>query len=265
MNNINKAIDTITYITKLNNRDHWMNKLHPVFKLLVTFIYIVFVISINKYDLLRIIPFIFYPFFILSILNISIIDSLKKTFPIILLSIFIGILNPIFDKNILTIGSYTINGGYISFLTLTVKGLCTVLASYILIISTSLNDICYGLRCLRFPSIFIMIVSLIIRYINVLLVEYDDLSNAYYLRSYKKGIDIKDWGSFIGLLLLRSIDKAKAIQESMDLRGYDINKTYIKSSYETNIKSYTYILLSLLYFIVSRHYYLILIIGGLFK
>lgn len=44
---------------------------------------------------------------------------------------------------------------------------------------------------------------------------------AYKLRAPgQKGIHFKVWGSFLGLLLLRSMDRAQTVYESMLLRGY---------------------------------------------
>ena len=36
----------------------------------------------------------------------------------------------------------------------------------------------------------------------------------------QKGIHISVWGSFLGQLLLRSMDRAQALYESMELRGF---------------------------------------------
>lgn len=47
------------------------------------------------------------------------------------------------------------------------------------------------------------------------------MSQAYALRAPgQKGINLKAWGSFAGLLLIRSIDRAQTVYESMQLRGF---------------------------------------------
>ena len=47
------------------------------------------------------------------------------------------------------------------------------------------------------------------------------MSEAYSLRAPgQKGIHISAWGSFLGQLLLRSMDRAEALYHSMLLRGF---------------------------------------------
>lgn len=47
------------------------------------------------------------------------------------------------------------------------------------------------------------------------------MMQAYSLRAPRqKGIHFKAWGSFVGQLLLRSMDRAGVVYESMTLRGY---------------------------------------------
>ena len=47
------------------------------------------------------------------------------------------------------------------------------------------------------------------------------MTDAYYLRAPgQKGIHISAWGSFLGQLLLRSMDRAEELYSSMRLRGF---------------------------------------------
>ena len=47
------------------------------------------------------------------------------------------------------------------------------------------------------------------------------MQQAYSLRAPgQKGVHISAWGSFLGQLLLRSMDRAEALYESMGLRGF---------------------------------------------
>ena len=53
---------------------------------------------------------------------------------------------------------------------------------------------------------------------------------AYSLRAPgQKGIAYSSWGSFLGSLLLRTMDRAKEIVQSMELRGYDGNYSFARS------------------------------------
>ena len=106
--------------------------------------------------------------------------------------------------------------------TLMLKGAFAVLASYLLILTTSMESICYALRLLHVPKIMVTMVLLIYRYVIVLLKEAERISQAYSMRAPdQKGIHYRAWGTLLGQLMLRSIDRAQTVYESMLLRGFD--------------------------------------------
>jgi cobalt/nickel transport system permease protein len=118
-------------------------------------------------------------------------------------------------------------------ITLLLKGIFTVLATYILVLTAGIENICRALRTLHVPQSIVTVFLLTYRYVIVLLKEVERMVNAYHIRAPKqRGINIKAWGSFVGLLLIRSMDRAKTVYESMLLRGYDVNikadKSYSK-------------------------------------
>ena len=78
--------------------------------------------------------------------------------------------------------------------TLMLKGVFAVLASYLLILTTSMESICYALRLLHVPKIMVTMVLLIYRYVIVLLKEAERISQAYSLRApAQKGIHYRAW------------------------------------------------------------------------
>lgn len=106
-------------------------------------------------------------------------------------------------------------------ITLMIKGILTVFATYILIASTTIEKICYALREIHIPKILVTEIMLIYRYIAVLLQETNRINQAYSLRAPgQKGIAFKAWGPLIGQLLLRSMDRADHVYEAMMMRGY---------------------------------------------
>ena len=67
----------------------------------------------------------------------------------------------------------------------------------------------------------ISLLLLTYRYVGVMAQEVAVMTNAYHLRAPgQKGIHISAWGSFLGQLLLRSMDRAQELYASMLLRGY---------------------------------------------
>ena len=133
-----------------------------------------------------------------------------------------GLLNPIFDRQIVTqIGTLAVSGGVVSMLTLVMKGVFCLLASFLLMATTTIEEICRALRQLHLPKTITSLLLLTFRYIGVLLSEVSVMQEAYSLRAPgQKGVHISAWGSFLGQLLLRSMDRAEALYESMELRGF---------------------------------------------
>ena len=69
-----------------------------------------------------------------------------------------------------------------------------------------------------------MIVTMLLltyRYIAVMMEEVSVMTVAYHLRAPgQKGVHYSAWGSFLGQLLLRSMDRAEELYSSMQLRGF---------------------------------------------
>jgi len=222
MNAIEKNLRTIDTLSELQQRDLWMNRLHPVARLLSSVIYIVVVASFNKYQLWPLLLMGVYPLFGLVVGELSLKDGLYRMRVVLPLVLAVGILNPFFDRQVVgMLGNLEVTGGMISMLTLMVKGIYTVLALYILIATTSIEDICYALRCLHVPKQLVMVILLIGRYIYMLGNEASRITTAYRLRAPRqKGIHYSAWGTLVGQWLIRSMDRAQVVYESMCLRGF---------------------------------------------
>ncbi|MCR5054184.1 MAG: cobalt ECF transporter T component CbiQ [Lachnospiraceae bacterium] len=223
MSHIEKNIRELKRLQDIQQLPGWMNSLHPLGKLLVCVIYIITVASVNKYDIVHLILMAVFPVFAFIVGELSIKDGLYRMRMILPLVAFVGIFNPLLDRTILfTIGNMGISGGVVSMFTLIIKGLFTVLSAYILIATTSIDDICYALRCIHVPKILCIVIMLIYRYFDVMAGEADRVTTAYMLRAPRqKGIHYKAWGALVGQWLLRSMDRAEVVYESMMLRGFD--------------------------------------------
>lgn len=223
MSKIEGAIHEIHAMDAMASEDKWINKLHPLVKLLVTFIYIFIVVSFDSTDINGLLSMILYPVLIFITAELDLKMCLKRLRIVLPLVCLVGLFNPFFDREILFYaGSVGITRGMITMVTLIIKGVFTVLAAYILIASSKIEDICRALRMLHVPKIFVTLILLIYRYVTLFLQEVNRMTQAYALRAPdQKGISYKAWGSLAGLILLRSMDRASAVYESMCLRGFD--------------------------------------------
>lgn len=222
MSKVHKAIYEIHVADGRGNRKAERAFVHPLSYVLATFGYVLTVISFDKYDLYGLTGMALY-LLITGIWNgISIKDALSRLWPVLLLVGMIGIANPFLDKAVyLQAGSFLVTKGMISMATLMLKGIFCVMASYFLMAKTGMEGVCHSLRCLHVPKEFVTILLLMYRYSMVLLKEVERMMQAYKLRApQQKGLHFKIWGDFVGQLLLRSIDRAQIVYESMLLRGY---------------------------------------------
>ena len=264
MNKIGNAIYEIHHIDTLAAKDQWVNRLHPLIKFIITISYITAVVSFQKYNVVGLAGMVIYPIagFILS--ELSFWNSVKRLRLVLPLICFLGILNPIFDKKYVWIAGVQISAGVLSMITLILKGIFSVLASYLLIVTTSIDKLCYAFCMLRIPKAMVTQFMLTYRYITVLLEEVNRITQAYALRAPKqKGIHFKVWGSLTGQLLLRSMDRANNVYESMLLRGYKGDYQYMKERLAIRLQDIVYLLLWMGIIVLFRAYPVILIIGNL--
>ncbi len=265
MSKISNAIYEIHHMDTIAARDQWMNQIHPLVKFVLTIVYIAVVVSFSKYDLIGLMGMVIYPIAGFILADLSFFDSLKRLRIVLPLVCLIGIWNPFFDHTTLQIGDLTVSGGVISMLTLIFKGVFAVLASYLLIATTTIEKICYSLHLLHLPEILITQFLLTYRYVTVLLEEVNRITQAYALRApNQNGIHFKVWGSLTGQVLLRSMDRANAVYESMLLRGYQGNFSYIGRGIKWSVQDVVYLLIWLAVITVFRQFPIFLVVGNIF-
>ena len=266
MNRISGAICEIHHMDMLASRDQWVNRIHPLVKLVLTILYISTVVSFQKYDAAGTVGMLVYPMAVFLLAELSFADSLKRLRIVLPLVCFVGILNPFLDKHSVLIDGIRVNGGILSMVTLILKGVFSVLASYLLIATTSVEKLCCALRMLHVPKAVVTQFMLTYRYVTVLLEEVNRITQAYMLRApHQKGIHFRAWGSLAGQLLLRSVDRANEVYESMLLRGYQGEYQYMRERIGFVRQDLAYLLFWLGVFAVFRIWPVILVVGGLFS
>lgn len=221
--NIDSKINEIKKIDELQQRDIWINKLHPVVKLIVVVAYSVLVVSVDKYNLALMILMSIFPLITFMIADLKYKQAFQRMKVVLILVIGVGIFNPMLDRELIGyVGKIPITTGMISMLTLILKGIYTVIMAYILIATTCIEDICYALRLIKVPKVLVTLILLIYRYIFIMIEEASKMMMSYKLRAPKqRGIHYRVWGPLVGQWLLRSMDRAENVYESMQLRGFD--------------------------------------------
>ena len=265
MNKITEAIHEMISMDELAQGNSFLHKIHPLSKLIVTILYIFIIVSFPINDLTGLMPLILYPVILAQLSNISIWTGLRKLRIILLLVCAVGIWNPILDREMMfQAGVITVTSGMISFLTLLIKGILALLASFYLIAVTGIEKLCYALSILRVPKVITTLILITYRYINLLLQEVESMMNAYSLRAPgQKGIHISTWGSFVGQLLIRSMDRANELYQSMELRGFQSSFYYVEIE-KARKTDFWYVVIFACLIILCRRYNVTVIFGNLF-
>lgn len=265
MKNIVDSIHNVRDMDRTAAESKWLQQVHPLSKMLITILYIFLVISFHKYDLSGLCGMSLYLIAVMTIGELSIGKSLKKIWIALLFVGALGIVNPFFDRTIVCyIGSVGIRGGVISMMTVLIKGVFTVIATYILMVTTSMESICSALRMLKVPAIIVTLILLMHRYITMMLKEVERIMIAYSLRDPKhKGVHYKAWGTLVGQILLRSIDRAEDVYESMVLRGFS-GTYYLEKKYRFDVKSIFFLVFWVVILVLLRAIPLFEIVGRIF-
>jgi cobalt/nickel transport system permease protein len=264
MLNVMKSLNNIRVLEDLARKDTLIHRLHPLAKVLVTLIYLIIVVSFDRFEISGLIPYLFYPILIFTLAELPLKPILKRVLLVEPLVIGIGILNPIFDQHLFMLAGVEISRGWITFFSIVFKGSLTVTAALLLIATTGMDRVAEALRMLKVPKLFVLQLLLTYRYISVLMEEVATVLRAYSMRAPgQKGLHRSVWGSLAGQLLLRTFDRAQRVYQAMTLRGFD--GEYITSRESTiKILDLAYLVLWSAVLITLRIYNLPMLLGSLF-
>ena len=265
MNKMENALSELGQMDELAVGDSPLHDISAIAKLLSTIAYILIVMSFHKYNLSGLIPMILWPIFLFQLSGIPVRTCFYKLRIVLPLVMAVGLFNPFFDRQILLhIGNIGVSGGVISMLTLMLKGVLCLMASFLLVATTPFDSICAALRKLHVPGVIATLLLLTYRYVGVMTQELAVMTDAYHLRAPgQKGIHVSAWGSFLGQLLLRSMDRAQELFSSMQLRGYK-NEFYYAKTKSFEVSDAVFMIVSIGFFVLLRYVNISQLIGQLF-
>lgn len=238
--------------------------LHPLFRVLVTFVYILIVVSFPRYDVTGLAGMLLFLLVHMIWHEISARAVFRRIWPVLLMTGAAGIAALFFDRESYAVfGCVTVTYGMVAMITLMLKGIFCAAASYILAVTVGIGQICRTLRLIHIPEEIVTIIMLLYRYLMMLIKEVERMQQAYRLRAPKqRGLRFKTWGSFVGLLLLRSMDRAEEVYESMKLRGFQ-GKMQYTPSHGNPVAGILYLLLWGMFFLAARLVPIFQMVGNL--
>lgn len=213
----------VRYLDELSQYPTVLNKFDPRVMVIITFAFIVFVVSFDKYEISGLLPFSIYPIVLISLGNATYSDIFKRVILVAPFAFFIGIFNPFVDSiPAISLSGITVSFGWISFLSIMIKFVLTVSVSLSLVSLFGFTAICKSLDKLGMPHVFVVQLMFLYRYIFVLGEEAIRMNRARLLRSTNnKNMGFHTFTHLIGYLLLRTFNRAKRIYIAMVCRGFD--------------------------------------------
>jgi cobalt/nickel transport system permease protein len=253
MANMRSKVSEIYALEQLSGRDSAVHRRHPLVKLLSAFIYIVLVISFDRAEFGRLVPFVFYPVVLMALSETPWGLVLKRVALALPFAVVAGVSNIVFDRAAaFAVGGIVVSYGTLSFFTLLLRTFLCVTAVLLLVAVTPFNQLTEQLRRLHVPDIFVTLFEMIYRYIGALLDEASTMYTAYMLRSTShRGLQMKHMGSFVGQLLIRSYDRAERVYAAMKCRGYGDTARHRKRK-PLQASDYGYLAAACLPFILLR-------------
>lgn len=222
MSKLEKAIYELNKMERTAEHSSPLHRLDPRAKLLATLFFLVFLLSLPPADLSGLILFFIYPIVSSERAGISYAGLFRRSLVVLPFVAFVGIFNPIIDKKVLFyVNGVGISSGWVSFVSILIRGIISVQAVLLLIFTTGFYHLCKALGRMGIPSVLTTQLLFVYRYISVLLQEALSMRLAREARSFgRESYSFKMWGVFIGQLLLRTIDRSERIYRAMLSRGF---------------------------------------------
>ena len=212
---------TVEALERLNKQKTVLHKLPAGWKVALTVVYLLLVLSSGSTQITRLfllgvgvfglalcgkVPFKF--------LGSKIILALPFIFFVILSGLF-------FQAQPLEGYPPGISLGMIMGLGLLLKTMETISLVTILMATTKAEELLAVARKCHVPAFIQLQWELMLRYIDVLVEEIGKMHRAYILKNPGKSrVAFQDVGNFLGLLLLRPMDRGERIYRAMKCRGY---------------------------------------------
>jgi len=191
-------------------------------KILVTAVFLLTMLSMPLARLSGLLLFAIYPIVAAACGGAGYAPLFRRSLVVLPLVVFIGLFNLLYDREpLFSAGGATVTRGCVTFLSIAVRGLLSVQALLLLVASTGYVRLCRGLGRLGLPSVFVVQLLLVYRYLQVIAEEALSMRRARDARSFgRRSYPLRVWGRMIGQLLLRTFERSVRIGRAMSARGF---------------------------------------------
>jgi cobalt/nickel transport system permease protein len=200
-----------------------IHRLDPRAKVVTALAFVVTVVSFGKYEVSALLPLALYPVALMAAAGLPPVPLLKRLMLAAPFVLMVGLFNPLFDRvPVAHVGPVVLSGGVVSFISILIRFVLTVMAALILVATTGFHGVCHGLGELGVPRVFVVQLLFLYRYIFVLTDEAAHMVRAHAARAVgTRGLSMHTFGTLSGQLLLRALSRAERVHAAMSCRGFD--------------------------------------------
>lgn len=229
------------FIDEYSDINSLIHRIEPRIKIISIITFIMFIISTKPGSFLSFLLYSVLIFLLILASRIPLVFIIRRSLVIIPFVLLITISVP-FIKGQEAIGNYSIgrlnltfyHEGLMVFLNILLKAYLSILCMILLMTSTKFNNFLKALEKLRLPLLITMILSFMYRYIFVIQDEVMKMKQAKDSRTVggSHWFHFKIISNMIGVLFIRSFERAESVYLAMCSRGFDgriktLNELYI--------------------------------------
>ena len=153
MGKIDKALDTLHAMERGSESAALSYAAGTRAGMAVTLVYLCLLLSVPLQDLQRLVWFAVYPVVWASLGGVGYGRVMRRSLVVLPLIAFVGIFNPIVDTSpAFSVGSVVVSRGWVSFMSILIRGMLSVQAVVTLMSVCGFADVCRELRAVHVPS-----------------------------------------------------------------------------------------------------------------
>jgi len=244
-------LNTLITFDNLSDANCFLNKIDPFAKIVVFMTFLVCMVSLNKYNLIKTIVLTSFVIALINTSPLKFFTAIKFSLVLSPIIFFFVIFNPIFDTNKTLFLGYKINAGYISAATTLLKFFNTTTISLLIVSSTGFFELANALSKLKVPRFITL--QLVIMYRFIFLFISDVINTVESIKSKSpinqsiRWIDLK---GIFATFFVRGIYRSEDVYTSMLSRGFEPGKINQEKSFKP--RDLLFLIISLCYIILIR-------------
>ena len=223
MSGIEALLREVRELDAAGSQSSGLSGITPRATVLATLAYILVVVSFDRYAVAPMLPMVIFPVAVARLGNVELVRIGRKVLLAMPFALMVGIFNPVFDTvPRMELMGYAVPGGWLSLASILIRAILTIAAALILVATLGIYGFCAALNQLGLPRVFTTQLQFMHRYTLVLAGELGRMNLARELRSNTSAtMPPSVYGSLLGHLLLRTLDRAQRIHQAMLSRGFD--------------------------------------------